>query len=429
MNLTSRVGSWFSVDLDDLCKTSSRDYISTLLPCEIIFLIFKHALAGPLLREGRLHFQAIRSVCSEWRQICFSNPILWSSLVVQHTGGHLFPLIENAFDRWLSRVEIRLVDTSESGMSAKDSTALSELVLRYQSRWRSLFICGIGRCFWDIFHKAPRGGWVNLRELAVWTFRLLDNAGGNGIEVLNHILPLQSTPLQVVDLTIAAVMLIDATHILNLISRYTHPRTIALDIPQAHILPSSSLISIMLHYLELLTLTGPNFTIQCHLNTPALSDFRVHFFPEHQRVPDPNLHTFLTRCRKVRSVDLCGHGEHAAWMLPTVCAQPTITRLTIQPWPDVGYENEDQNNASWWDTRCPNLQELNVVVKWTKSIREDEKEMKLLMSLVSFLRRRNQLGRRRLDRLVFKNSYDATDFPHEMFGGLGIGKLCVMVSW
>ncbi|KAH6886682.1 hypothetical protein BKA70DRAFT_1334811 [Coprinopsis sp. MPI-PUGE-AT-0042] len=311
-------------------------------------------------------------------------------------------------------------------MFAKDSAALSELVLRYQSRWRSLFICGIGRCFWDIFHKAPRGGWVNLRELAVWTFRLLDNAGGNGIEVLNRILPLQSTPLQVVDLTIAAVMLIDATHILNFISRYTHLRTFALDIPQAHILPSTSSISIMLHRLELLTLTGPNFTILRHLNTPALCDFRVDLFPEHQRAPDPNLHTFLTRCRKVRSVDLRGHGEHTAWMLPTLCAQPTITRLTIQPWPDVEYENEGRQNASWWDTRCPNLRELNLVVESTKSIREDEKEMKLLSR---FLRRRNQLGRRRLDRLVFKNSYGATDLPYEMFEGLGVGKLCVMVSW
>ncbi|KAH6886692.1 hypothetical protein BKA70DRAFT_1334831 [Coprinopsis sp. MPI-PUGE-AT-0042] len=48
------------------------DHIS-VFPPEILLHIFKPALPGPLLREGRLHFQVIRSVCSEWRLLSFSS--------------------------------------------------------------------------------------------------------------------------------------------------------------------------------------------------------------------------------------------------------------------------------------------------------------------------------------------------------------------
>ncbi|KAH6887303.1 hypothetical protein BKA70DRAFT_72488 [Coprinopsis sp. MPI-PUGE-AT-0042] len=411
------------------------DHIS-VLPPEILLQVFNHALPGPLLREGRLHFQAIRSVCSEWRLLSFSSPALWSSLAVQHIGGDLFPYIGNAVKKWLSRagpslpLEIRLVDTSLGGMSEKDSKALCELVIHYQPRWKSLFFCGTGRCLWDVFQKAPSSNWINLRELAVWTYRLRDDLGRGGVEVLSRIPSIQLVPVQVLHLTVVTGNIIVATGILNVISTYTYLKTLSLTTPQAHVQPSDSSATMVLPFLELLSIAGQDFTILHHLNTPVLAELKVHLLHDvGSQALDTDLHGFLTRSTNLYSISLRGNGKHMAIMAPTLCARPTITSVTLQPWPDGLGDHIPPRNMSWWDSWCPNLRELTVVVQSANSILENEKEMKLLTSLVSFLHGRKTIGRRRLTRLVFKNSYGATDFPYEIFGTLDVGKLDVMVRW
>ncbi|KAH6886710.1 hypothetical protein BKA70DRAFT_1334884 [Coprinopsis sp. MPI-PUGE-AT-0042] len=181
--------------------------------------VFKHALPGPLLREGRLHFQAIRSVCSEWRLLSFSSPALWSSLAVQHIGGDLFPYIGNAVKKWLSRagpslpLEIRL-----------DSQALCELVIHYQPRWKSLFFCGTGRCLWDVFQKAPSSNWIKP-----------SGACRAESHPVNPARP-------------CARNIIVATGILNVISTYTYLKTLSLTTPQAHVQPSDSSATMVLPF-------------------------------------------------------------------------------------------------------------------------------------------------------------------------------------
>ncbi|KAH6886689.1 hypothetical protein BKA70DRAFT_1334828 [Coprinopsis sp. MPI-PUGE-AT-0042] len=391
-----------------LAPQPQRDYTSNLPP-EVLVHIFGLLSRGPLGKKGRLHFQAIRSVCSTWRLICFSSPFLCSSLAVNYNNNHSLSY-GKVVEGWFSRagpsmpLELLLLVTSSRGMSKEDSVALSDLL-------------------------APSSDWKNLRKLSVWTYRLYDNGRGVGIEVLRRATCIQSTPLQDLRLTIDEASTTPADD-LKFIAGYTHLRKLVLRVPRSDIqADSNSPISISLPRLGFLSITGPNITILCHFDTPSLTDLEVHLRYLDQDNQEIILRHFLAQCPLVRSVILRSNNQQAEWMLSTLCAQPSITSVTIQPWPSARDGHEISHDAPWLNSWCPNLRELTVVIQSAKLISEDENEMTLLASVVSFLERRKELGQGRLDRLVFKCLECATEFPYDMFTTLGVGRVDVMGPW
>ncbi|KAH6887287.1 hypothetical protein BKA70DRAFT_1332768 [Coprinopsis sp. MPI-PUGE-AT-0042] len=407
-----------------------NDYISCLPP-EILVHIFKHALPGPLFRDGRLHFQSIRSVCSDWRRSSFSSPILWSSVVVSHfQAGDIL-----SAERWFARagpsipLELQVLGTSLSGMEIKHA-ALTSFVTRHQSRWKYLSIIGAGPILWDIFNQAQSSDWVNLRKLHVPTFELYDRLGGSGIGTLQRLTAIQSTPLQELRLYIVSPHTIAAPDI-HFISTYIHLRTLLLNVPEGCMRASNSSALITLSCLEHLSITTPDLIILCHLDTPALSELTLHLMKSGREPQVDSLRDFLAQCRMLHSVNFCdmSDGKDMDWMLPTLSTNSRVTAVTVSPWPKPSHADETSQNTPWWDTWCPNLRSLTVGLRSRGSILKDEYEMKVLNSVKSVLRRRDDVGMTVLDSLVFRNSHGATDFPYNMFETLGVGKFDVMVPW
>ncbi|KAH6886709.1 hypothetical protein BKA70DRAFT_1444206 [Coprinopsis sp. MPI-PUGE-AT-0042] len=196
-----RPDSHLSRSTPSIIPMSLCDHTSCL-PAEILLEIFKRALPGPLRQEGRFHFQSIRSVCSEWRLISFSSPILWSSLALFDYEIEPSVSAATAAGRWLSHsgpsipLELHLVYISYKGTPNEDYATFSNLIIRYQSRWKALLICGAGRCLWDSFNNAPSTGWTNLQKLSVWTRSLVDGSRKAGLQVLQACTSIQSTLLQ-----------------------------------------------------------------------------------------------------------------------------------------------------------------------------------------------------------------------------------------
>ncbi|KAH6887286.1 hypothetical protein BKA70DRAFT_1164401 [Coprinopsis sp. MPI-PUGE-AT-0042] len=399
---------------------SGNDHISCLPP-ELLLHIFRHALPGPLNKDGRVHFQAIRSVCSKWRLISFSSPALWSSLTLLHLGGNLYPSVGNSAERWLARagssipLDLQLVDSSNSGMSVKDREALILLITRYRSRWRSLFIIGTGTLFWDIFQQIMPSDWVNLRTLTISTYRLCDGTGEEGIGVLRRVTSIQSTLLRNLRLCIGAAA--RAVTDFQFISKYTHLRKLSITKHTPSTIPT---VTTSLPCLEILTMSTYDLNLLTRLNTPALCELEIDILHGGGDAQDVILRSFLTHCPRLLSVSLRGNSEPIAWMTPALSSRPTITSVIVEPWPAASFDDK---------TWCPNLRSLTVVVHSKVSIQEDENEMALMRSIASFLERRNERGREKLDKLVFKCTYGATSFPHELFGTLGVGRLDVTVPW
>ncbi|KAH6887297.1 hypothetical protein BKA70DRAFT_1332784 [Coprinopsis sp. MPI-PUGE-AT-0042] len=402
------------------------------LPPEILLHIFTLALLPLINRAGRLRFQAIRCVCSEWRSISFSSPILWSSLDASNHRKKHFPSLAIAIEKWVSRTgpsmpfEFRFAHTAQDDMSDEDTTALRDLVVRHQSQWKYLAISGAGRCLWDIFQTSTPTGWLNLQHLSVFTFRLFDGGMGRGVQVLQNIPSIQTTRLQDLNLHILDQAITTAD--IHFLSSYTYLRTLDLYIQKDALQPVELAgVVTSLPHLEDLHFAAGDLALLQYLDTPAIYELAVSL-EANRAAQDDILRNFLARCTRLHSISLLVRPIHTAWMLPTLSGRPNIRTVTIGSWPELPYGDAlPGENAAWWDSWCPNLEELTFVVVSDGSIPEDELQMKHLTSLASFLRRRSDLGQRKLNRLVFRNTPGACNFPYGMFETLDIGKVTVMV--
>ncbi|KAH6887292.1 hypothetical protein BKA70DRAFT_1332777 [Coprinopsis sp. MPI-PUGE-AT-0042] len=413
---------------------SRSNYISRL-PSEMVLHIFEDALPGLLLREGRVHFQAIRSVCSQWRLLSLSSPVLWSSLALHQNEVVSFASATVAAQRWLSRagpsipLELQLADLSCRGISKEDTTALVDLIIQHQSQWKLLSLAGIGRCLWEVFRKTPSTGWTNLRMLDVWTHDLFDDGQKVGLRVLQDSPSIQCTSMEELHLCIMPETEL-APRDFAFISAYAHLRTLFLYMEDAFVSHSEPLtVTISLPSLEILSITSPDVSLLHHLDTPSLSNLELR-----PRCHDPEDHNdtlqnFITRCAKLHSVSICGIAECVIWMLPILSARPTIASVTIEPWSNLSSVGQLLDDTTWSNTWCPNLRKLTYVVVSTASTGEDEHQIQLWMSLAAFLRRRKDLGRARLDSLIIKYKYPEANFPYETFESLDVGQLSVMLPW
>ncbi|KAH6887293.1 hypothetical protein BKA70DRAFT_1332780, partial [Coprinopsis sp. MPI-PUGE-AT-0042] len=138
-------------------------------PPEILSEIFQQSLPIRLDRDGRLAFQAIRSVCSRWRSISLSSPALWSSIsVIIEYGDPICypPLIEAWFSRSGSSIalELEYLDHTMSSASSRDKASMQALIRHYRHRWRYLSLCIDTDCFWDCILSPPAlsTDWIHL---------------------------------------------------------------------------------------------------------------------------------------------------------------------------------------------------------------------------------------------------------------------------
>jgi F-box-like len=162
------------------------------LPNEILGEIFLHSLPHPLDYDGRLDFQAIRSVCPTWRMVAFSSPILWSSIdatdefAVPLPGGKLISLLSEWFSRAGPTILLDLkVRFSEDQISEDEEiaeAALVALIGRFQPRWKTLYLSVSQECFWDCIHSPPSTNWDSLQTLTLLTSHFTDLSGSQVAE-------------------------------------------------------------------------------------------------------------------------------------------------------------------------------------------------------------------------------------------------------
>ncbi|KAH6886680.1 hypothetical protein BKA70DRAFT_1334803, partial [Coprinopsis sp. MPI-PUGE-AT-0042] len=139
-------------------------------PPEILSEIFQQSLPIRLDRDGRLAFQAIRSVCSRWQSISLSSPALWSSISVMiETGPDALcypPLLEAWFSHSGSTIalELEYLDYTPSSANSEDKASTQALIHHYRHRWGYLSLCIDTDCFWDCILSPPTlsTDWINL---------------------------------------------------------------------------------------------------------------------------------------------------------------------------------------------------------------------------------------------------------------------------
>ena len=105
---------------------------------------------------------SLGAICSYWREIAWSTPSLWSSLVVRLTSKHDSNIVAGLAREWLARSgELPLSIRICSGMHARASeavSALADIINQYSTRWSDLdlnmpsYIC---KYFHAIDNHAP----------------------------------------------------------------------------------------------------------------------------------------------------------------------------------------------------------------------------------------------------------------------------------
>ena len=83
---------------------------------------------------------SLGAICSHWREIAWSTPSLWSSLVVHVTRNHDSHIGTGIVREWLSRsgqlpLSIRILSP---GFQPKEVSALANIINQYSNRWSNL---------------------------------------------------------------------------------------------------------------------------------------------------------------------------------------------------------------------------------------------------------------------------------------------------
>jgi F-box-like len=125
------------------------------LPPDIMSTIFEFCLPDfadiQLPPSNVFSLLSLGAICSHWREIAWSTPCLWSSLVVcqnQHTA---------IVQEWLARsgqlpLTIRILSPRKP-IKYHQFLALAKIINKYSNRWSDLDLC-IPRCFYQFFRAA-----------------------------------------------------------------------------------------------------------------------------------------------------------------------------------------------------------------------------------------------------------------------------------
>ena len=123
-----------------IIRQLAPDVMSTIFEfCLPDFTDHKHL---PYIEKGLLTPLSFGAICSYWREIAWSTPSLWSSLVVHVTSNHNSLIATGIIKEWLSRsgqlpLSIRILSP---GFQSKEVSALANIINQYSIRWYNLDI-------------------------------------------------------------------------------------------------------------------------------------------------------------------------------------------------------------------------------------------------------------------------------------------------
>ena len=118
------------------------------LPPDVTSTIFEFCLPdftdnqlSPDTKEDLSIPLSLGAICSYWREIAWSTPSLWSSLVVRVTSEHDTDIVTGIAQEWLARsghlpLSIRIL--SESTSNYNEVSALADIINQYSTRWSEL---------------------------------------------------------------------------------------------------------------------------------------------------------------------------------------------------------------------------------------------------------------------------------------------------
>jgi F-box-like len=117
------------------------------LPPELSIQILKECVPRVMDRQGRYLFLTLRTLCSQWRDICYNTPEFWSALAIdfdeekEAEGGELKDIVQSA-GRWFNRSgpgdHLELEATEEASFSEDEVHLFVQFVHDRASRWKSL---------------------------------------------------------------------------------------------------------------------------------------------------------------------------------------------------------------------------------------------------------------------------------------------------
>jgi hypothetical protein len=95
---------------------------------------------------------SLGAICSYWRDIAWSTPSLWSSLVVRVTRKHDSHIVIGIAQEWLARSgQLPLSIRISSAVYKKAIPALADIINQYSTRWSDLDLY-IPDCYYKCFH-------------------------------------------------------------------------------------------------------------------------------------------------------------------------------------------------------------------------------------------------------------------------------------
>ena len=132
----------------DLKRKINRFHSSIVrqLPLDVMSTIFEFCLPdftdhqlSPYTKEDLSIPLSLGAICSYWRDIAWSIPSLWSSLVVRVPKKHDSHIVTGITQEWLARsgqlpLSIRILSTFYN----KTVFALADIVNQYSTRWSEL---------------------------------------------------------------------------------------------------------------------------------------------------------------------------------------------------------------------------------------------------------------------------------------------------
>jgi hypothetical protein len=406
--------------------------------------------------DGRLAFQAIRSVCPEWRAVSLSSPILWSSLSVscQLSDHDQHAADIGRMNGWFSRsgpvcpLELEFVEESISKEHRRLGDAFEAFIQRYQHRWRFLSLRLDPSSWWDVLFRPPSLNWSSLQTVKLWAYHLT-KAGDE--ETRNVFLELQKMPaLRCIiveddtDLTFQeryslAVrqdiyffveelhLILDNFHISHgrIISSYQNLTTLIV----AHLQPVSLRTEDHFDWptVSSFTLGADHLTLLNHLTIPNLVKLAIQLTPIFKESDRDSriLSGFLARSDTyaLRSVTIdCNWDEKfLAKALPTLANIPKLEHLDLSKWPSdwaMAFARET-SKEDWF----PSLKRMTI------SMGFHDLEVQRMKELAVFLRRRGDFGLAELKALTVHRRRRAAEFPYELFKDVGVAKISVMVPW
>ena len=118
------------------------------LPPDVTSTIFEFCLpdfTGPPLlaftKENLSFPLSLGAICSYWRDIAWSTPSLWSSLVVRVTSKHDPHIIAGVAQEWLARSGQLPLSIRILARNVQTVPALADITNRYSTRWSDLDLC------------------------------------------------------------------------------------------------------------------------------------------------------------------------------------------------------------------------------------------------------------------------------------------------